>query len=445
MNILIGESEYIVALDLSQSLVSLGHEVCSIATTAEEALEKAEECSPDLVFLDVSLNGKKGGLKGPEVANRVKSRSAAPVIFLVSYDHQGENNGDGLKAGIYLKKPFHRNELKAILNQLATFVPKSAPSLGGRERGPVNILERIHEGVLILQDGIIQYVNSTFLKIFGYPKEELVLNSLFTFVRQSDRPRLSKFIDDCIHKSLFSGYLEFRGVTRSGRTIWLEASGTSANWGGREATLHFMRDITVRKEVEIDQADTIEVLKTKKNDLERLSFIDPLTGVGNRRYFDRMINAEWKRAGRETWPLGILILDVDYLKTINDNFGHQAGDECLRLVGRILKENLHRPGDFIARYGGDEFVILMPNTDTKGALQVAQSIQRSIINSNIELDREAPKKTITASIGVAVSIPTEIESPADLLNAADQALYDAKAKGRNRVVLYQRAVSSKPE
>jgi diguanylate cyclase (GGDEF)-like protein len=110
-------------------------------------------------------------------------------------------------------------------------------------------------------------------------------------------------------------------------------------------------------------------------------------------------------------------------------------------VGRILKEKLHRPGDFIARYGGDEFVILMPNTDTKGALQVAQSIQRAIINSNIDLDKGSPKRTITASIGVAVSIPTEIESSADLLNAADQALYDAKAKGRNRVVLFKGATT----
>ena len=278
----------------------------------------------------------------------------------------------------------------------------------------------------------------------GYPKEELLLNSLFTFIKQHDRPKLSRFIDDCIHKSLFSGYLEFRGVTRSGRTIWLEASGTAAQWGGREATLHFLRDITERKEIEMDQADTIRALKTKKNDLERLSFIDPLTGVGNRRYFDRMISAEWKRAGRESWPLGIIILDVDYLKTINDNFGHQAGDECLRQVGRILKENLHRPGDFIARYGGDEFVILMPNTDSKGALQVAQSIQSSIIKSNIDFDQGDLKRSITASIGVAVSIPSEVESAADLLNAADQALYDAKAKGRNRVVLHSRSAAANP-
>ncbi len=432
MNILIGEHEYIVALDLSLSLASLGHEVCSIATTGEEALKEAETCKPDLVFLDVGLNG---GIDGEEVAGEVRSRLSIPVIYLVSYDQpQAGGAQEGQPARIYLKKPFNKNELKATLHQLGPFTRKSA-----LEEGPesANILERIHEGVLILQDGIIQYVNPTFLRIFGYPKEELILNSLFTVARQEDRPRLSRFLDDCIHKSLFSGYMQFRGVTKSGRTIWLEASGTSARWGEREATLHFLRDITERKEIELDQADTIKALQTKKNDLERLSFIDPLTGIGNRRYFDQMISTEWKRASREVWPLGILILDVDYLKTVNDNFGHQAGDECLRLVGRILKETLHRPGDFVARYGGDEFVILMPNTDSKGALQVAQSIQKAVIGSDIDLDPAAPKRSITVSIGVAVSIPTKIKSSADLLNAADQALYGAKAKGRNRVVLYR--------
>ena len=433
MNILIGESEYVVALDLSQSLTGLGHKVCSIATTGAQALEAARELSPDLLFLDISLNG--GGVGGAEVAAEVMSKSSAPVVFLVSYDDQ-EGKGPGNGRGVYLKKPFHLNELKAVLRRIDSFGAKSAPREGAG-RGPVNILERIHEGVLILQDGIIQYANSTLGKILGYPKEELILNSLFTFIKQHDRPKTSRFIDDCIHKSLFSGYLEFRGITKSGRTVWLEASGTPAQWGGREATLHFMRDITERKEIELDQADTIRSLRSKKDDLERLSYIDPLTGVGNRRYFDQMVSAEWKRAGRESWPLGIIILDVDYLKTINDNYGHQAGDECLRQVGRVLKQSLHRPGDFIARYGGDEFVILMPNTDSKGALQVAQSIQSAIIHSDIVLDQEGLQRSITASIGVAVAIPSEAGTAGGLLNAADQALYDAKAKGRNRVVLYQ--------
>ena len=434
MNILIGEHEYIVALDLSQSLTRLGHEVCSIATTGEEALKEAETHHPDLVFLDVSLNG---GIDGEEVAGRVRSGLSIPVVYLVSYDRpEAFGNGNGRPPGVYLKKPFNLNELRATLRQLG---PLSKKSDQEENRGAVNILDRIHEGVLILQDGIIQYVNPIFSKMFGYSKDELVLNSLFTVVRQEDRPRLSRFIDDCITKSLFSGYLQFRGVTKTGRTIWVEASGTSARWGEREATLHFLRDITERKEMELDQAHTIRALRSKKDDLERLSFIDPLTGIGNRRYFDQMISTEWKRASREIWPLGILILDVDYLKTVNDNYGHQAGDECLRMVGRILKETLHRPGDFIARYGGDEFVILMPNTDSKGALQVAQSIQKAVINCDIEFDPNAPKRTVTASIGVAVSTPSQTRSAADLLNAADQALYDAKAKGRNRVVLYREA------
>ena len=159
--------------------------------------------------------------------------------------------------------------------------------------------------------------------------------------------------------------------------------------------------------------------------LHRISTQDGLTGLSNRRHFDDTLVLEWRRAVRNGMPLSLLILDVDFFKAFNDKQGHQAGDDVLRGVAQILRESVHRAADVVARYGGEEFVVLLPETDAGHAQVIAESLRASIEQMG----------TVTASFGVVTRIASREGSPHELVGKADEALYEAKRLGRNRVVI----------
>ena len=175
----------------------------------------------------------------------------------------------------------------------------------------------------------------------------------------------------------------------------------------------------------------MQVLNEK---LEALSVTDALTGIANRRRFDETLQSEWIRATRVGQPLALAMVDVDYFKPYNDRYGHQAGDDCLREVASAFSATVCRTGDLVARYGGEEFAFIAPLTDGESALAMAKKVCESI--QALQLPHEkSPFKCLTVSIGVAVVVPMESDRPQDLVKCADQALYLAKAQGRNRVVL----------
>ncbi|WP_028766638.1 sensor domain-containing diguanylate cyclase [Shewanella fidelis] len=163
--------------------------------------------------------------------------------------------------------------------------------------------------------------------------------------------------------------------------------------------------------------------------------VDSLTGVKNRNSFDKRILAEGRISRRQQTPLSVLMLDLDHFKTINDSYGHLAGDQALRVVADILKQNLKRPTDLVSRFGGEEFAIILPNTDQTGALQVAESIRKAINAAPISWgDQSFP---LTVSIGVNSEVINSEEHTTLLLEQADQALYQAKSEGRNCSRLYR--------
>ena len=177
----------------------------------------------------------------------------------------------------------------------------------------------------------------------------------------------------------------------------------------------------------------LEENRRLQDELLALSITDPLTGLHNRRHFDIACSAEWERARREREPLTALFIDVDYFKSYNDCHGHSAGDDCLALVGKAVAYSLQRPADLAARYGGDEFVVLLPVTDTQGALDVAQRVLRAIYALDIA-HAASPFGRVTSSIGVAQVVPKPNSNPQELLERADRALYAAKQAGHNRVM-----------
>ncbi len=168
--------------------------------------------------------------------------------------------------------------------------------------------------------------------------------------------------------------------------------------------------------------------------LVEMSYLDWLTGVPNRRYFDEVLLREWKRAAREARPISLVMIDVDRFKEFNDTYGHQAGDECLIKVAKAFGGALHRPVDFVARYGGEEFVALLPNTDLEGALSVSREVQTAIKELAIPHESSEVDPYVTVSLGVTSVIPTEQIQPTALVTMADNALYQAKRRGRNQIV-----------
>lgn len=192
---------------------------------------------------------------------------------------------------------------------------------------------------------------------------------------------------------------------------------------------------TLEQRVEERTAELViakEKVENANQKLEQLVNLDGLTQVANRRCFDVRLQAEWKRLAREQQPLSLILCDVDKFKLYNDYYGHLGGDDCLITIAQTMQQMVHRPADLVARYGGEEFSVLLPNTDLVGAIAVAESIQQAIHNKAIPHAQSDIKDIVTLSLGISSVIPTCDIKPHTLILSADQALYNAKHKGRDR-------------
>ncbi len=166
--------------------------------------------------------------------------------------------------------------------------------------------------------------------------------------------------------------------------------------------------------------------------LKASNIIDALTRIANRLLFEQYISQEWFRLMRENQPFSLIMCDVDYFKKYNDKYGHIAGDKCLTKVAQALTQSVERSSDLVARYGGEEFAIILPNTNSQGAIKVANKIQHSIQQMKIIHEDSDVSEYITVSLGIATIIPHQYLSIQDLIHSADQALYQAKKQGRDR-------------
>ncbi len=168
--------------------------------------------------------------------------------------------------------------------------------------------------------------------------------------------------------------------------------------------------------------------------LEELANLDGLTNISNRRCFENGLDIEWSRAKRRQSPLSLAMIDVDHFKQYNDNYGHGGGDVVLRSVAKTLKSALKRPSDIVARYGGEEFVIILPDTDQAGAIELMKKLQQAIVSLAIPHAYSETSDVVTVSVGVATTTPDDGTKANSLLLRADEALYHAKQHGRNKVI-----------
>ncbi len=196
--------------------------------------------------------------------------------------------------------------------------------------------------------------------------------------------------------------------------------------GGMLGMVESFKDITDRTRMAVD-------LPEANRELQRIAVIDGLTQIANRRHFDNSLRQEWLRMARAKLPMSIIMCDVDFFKLYNDHYGHLLGDDCLCSVAHAIDCCVKRPADLAARFGGEEFAVLLPNTPIEGAAAVAESIRQSVQGLMIEHAASLVDRYVTLSLGVASAVPEYHASPQALLNASDKALYEAKHAGRNRV------------
>ncbi|MGA1621413.1 MAG: diguanylate cyclase domain-containing protein [Synechocystis sp.] len=188
-------------------------------------------------------------------------------------------------------------------------------------------------------------------------------------------------------------------------------------------------EITERRKAE-------EALTQANHRLEELAAKDGLTGLANRRHLDRYLTLQWRSALLNRQSLALILIDVDFFKAYNDAYGHLLGDDCLKQVATILQSMSRKQSDLVARYGGEEFVVVLPNTTVEEAKQLAQRIQTAIAEQKIPHRQSQVASHITLSMGLTSLVPEETKTAATLIQTADLALYQAKTRGRNRIICH---------
>jgi len=198
------------------------------------------------------------------------------------------------------------------------------------------------------------------------------------------------------------------------------------------SALKLKHEVDRRRSREKELLEVTKQLTDLNSMLARHSLIDGLTGCANRRCFDNSLDQEWRRAFRSTLPISVLMIDVDFFKQYNDSYGHQEGDSCLINIVNAIRDVLKRPSDLLSRYGGEEFVIILPETQEDGAKIVTEKVRKAIESLEIPHSSSKISDHVTASCGISTAIPAANINPSDIVRAADKALYVAKKSGRNR-------------
>ncbi|WP_236208136.1 sensor domain-containing diguanylate cyclase [Pseudomonas tohonis] len=220
---------------------------------------------------------------------------------------------------------------------------------------------------------------------------------------------------------------DYRALTAAGDYVWIRdvVHVMRDEAGEVQALIGFMFDISERKHAE-------QKLVELQKQLEEFSYKDGLTGVANRRMVDSTLDVEWANAQRTQQPLSLILLDIDYFKQYNDHYGHIQGDDCLKSVGQALSEAANRPRDLVGRFGGEEFVLILPETDADAARQVAERCRRLLRERCIPHEKSGVASLLTVSLGVGTIIPTQHDQALAFVESVDRLLYRAKQGGRNR-------------
>jgi two-component system cell cycle response regulator len=402
------------------------------------AIDTLETFTPDLFIIDLVMPN----IDGRALCRIIRSKAefkTTPIVIVSAIAAEETINTVALGANVCIAKVAFA-EMELIINKFLDSPQLLLdPALGNRVLGvedlsPRNItnelltinehyrimLDSISNGIIeIDQNKRIIYANPSALRFFSIPAEAMLGNYVFRIFRTDTDGSVFSLIED----ASAAGDSVSRHIKIPVLNRLLDVSVVPSN-SERNTQVIVMEDITLREKAQTD-------LLKAKNRLEILARIDGLTNVANRRHFDELLHQEWGRLKREKGELALLLCDVDFFKDYNDTYGHLEGDGCLKDIARTINATLRRPSDIAARYGGDEFVIILPNTTLEGALHLAEDIRNGILNLSIKHEKSPINEHVTVTIGGTSGFPADALPEDKFIWQADKALYEAKMKGRN--------------
>lgn len=411
--VLIVEDEHIVAMDMQSTIAGMGHEVVGHASTGEEALELAESVSPDLLLMDVRLNGNIDGI---EVARRLNSTLGVPVVYVTAHAEEGVvDRAIQTNIQAYLVKPFDDSELSAAV-QVALHNHVVTVEARLREERLGAALRNMRDAVVAVDsDWRITFMNETAEKLAEIAGGQATGRHLSEIVdiraSADDSDNAMATLEE---KTEYGGSQITAVLLREhGEPLPVEWHITELATGGTGFLL------TIRD---------VSHYRNRESALRQAAFYDSLTGAPNRRLFEELLGHTVDQLSRRSgYRFGVMYVDLDGFKTVNDEYGHAVGDQLLISVASRLAST-SRPSDVVARIGGDEFVVLLENLlgrpDAEGiAARTVRTLNKPYLIDGQEV-------SVTASLGVALS--SLDSTAAQLLKLADEAMYRAKNAGKGR-------------
>jgi len=389
--ILIVEDNVLIAQSIRDSIFECGYDVSNIVDSGSGAINEVRENRPDLVLMDIKLQGEIDGI---EAASKIFSEYNVPIVYLTA--NADLDTLDRVKHTIfygYLIKPINEVNLYTTLH-LAFHKYQNDKLLKSFQDSFHNIVEKNITGIIITdKNGIVQYINPAAKRIFT-DNERSIVGKVF-------------------NSDLSTGITDIE-ITRKDGTIGIgEMYTTKSEWEGDFAHLTMINDVTKRRMAE--------------KELKHLSITDPLTNLLNRRGMTNKVKAEKRRILRSLKPFTLILCDIDKFKSINDNYGHKMGDMVLQGIAKILKNSI-REIDSASRWGGDEFLIMLPETDIKGGLNVAEKIKNKLLKASIlVINNQKIPVTLTFGVGV-LQVSSDID---ESISKIDKVMYKGKKKGRN--------------
>ena len=435
------EDDGILALFLANMLSRLGYAILPPVATGEKAVECAIETRPDLILMDIQLAGDMNGITA---ARNITEKCPVPIIFLTSFAQKSILDQARQTAPYgYLVKPVTERDLATTI-ETALYKFKLDQKLRESEAHFRSVADTAPVMIWISgTDALLNYVNLPWLVLTGRSLEQELGNGWTAGVHPQDFQNLmDTFLRSFNARQNFK--MEYRLRVASGEYVWLLSSGVPRFTADDEFigyigscvdihALKLMEEELRGAKAELELANQkLEQAFTREQQLART---DALTDVNNLRYFYELAGHSFYIARRYHQPLSVIIFDIDGFKNINDHYGHTIGDQVLIQTTKLIGAQL-RTTDVLGRIGGDEFAIIMPETNAQQGYPMAERIRALVAEQTMSTSKEPVKFTI--SMGIAeLTLDSNIDDLEQLIQQADQALYAAKAAGRNQTSIYQ--------
>jgi len=293
-----------------------------------------------------------------------------------------------------------------------------------------SIFEKAPIGIAIIDNNGRPIIsNSKLQEMLGYSEEELSRMTFNEFSESDDAKKNMALLSDLLAGKIDSYQLNKRYIRKDGQMVWGEVTSTLFPIEDQSFyVIGMVTDITKRMKAEQELTKAYQEMKYFSNR-------DGLTNIANRRYFDQYLNSEWERAKNASLPLSLIIVDIDFYKKYNDTYGHLAGDNCLKQIAKELESTVENSIGLAARFGGEEFALVLPETTQQKAEVIANKVHLAISALQIPHKSSPISPIVTVSIGISTMIPTIFSKPDELFLRTDKALYAAKQQGRNRIVI----------